>query len=435
MGPIYSLADFIDMLRRRVGVISFILIVGCFLSVYWALSQPHLYESAEVIQIEQPKIADDLAPSTVEGSSARRLQLIQQQLMARGNLIQTIEKFDLYDNLTALRLSEKVDLLRRSVTITGVAAAREGFTDDGTIAVLTIIAQMDDAEKAQAVAHEFADRTRALSAAQRREQTLETLEFFAAQEDALIADIAALDEEIAVFRSENDLSIEGTLEFVRDEIASLNDALLQLDREIITTQLARSRIDPNARAATVQKEEAELDGALTSLTTQRRLLQDRRTELAASLETTPAVERALTKYQRRMNQLQGQLDVMSTRRNEAEVGYSLEAAARGERLITIEEAQVPDYPISMSRKKRAVMGAAASLMLGLAVAFLLELRRPVIRTARQMERETGLVPVVSIPQVGRAKTSKGLNSLWQGRREAGQQGRAARLARHAKPSS
>ena len=69
MGPIYSLADFIDMLRRRVGVISFILIVGCFLSVYWALSQPHLYESAEVIQIEQPKIADDLAPSTVEGSS------------------------------------------------------------------------------------------------------------------------------------------------------------------------------------------------------------------------------------------------------------------------------------------------------------------------------------------------------------------------------
>ena len=84
----------------------------------------------------------------------------------------------------------------------------------------------------------------------------------------------------------------------------------------------------------------------------------------------------------------------------------------------------------MSRKKRAVMGAAASLMLGLAVAFLLELRRPVIRTARQMERETGLVPVVSIPQVGRAKTSKGFNSLWQGRREAGQQGRAAALSNH-----
>ena len=415
MGPIYSVADFLDMLRRRVGVISFIFIAGCFLSVFWALSQPHVYESAEVIQIEQPQIANELAPSMVDGSSARRLQLIQQQLMARSSLIDIIEKLELFDDLTALRMSEKVDLLRRSVSINGVAAAREGFGDDGTISVLTITAQMGSAEKAQAVAHEFADRTRDLTATQRREQTRETLKFFEAQENALNTEIAALDQELATFRSENDLSIEGSLEFVRSEIASLNDALLELDREIIATQLTRSRIDRSARAATVEKEEAELDGELTSLTTQRGLLQDRRAELAASIETTPEVERALTKYQRRMAQLQGQLDVISTRRNEAEVGYSLETAARGERLITIEEARVPDFPTSMSRKKRASMGAAAALLLGLGAAFLMELRRPVIRTARQMERETGLTPVVSIPQVGRTKTRKGLSKLWQDR--------------------
>ena len=429
MGPIYSLADFLDMVRRRIGVISFVFIAGCFASLYWALSQPHIYESAEVIQIEQPKIADSLAPSTVEGSSARRLQLIQQQLMARSSLTEIIEEFDLFRNLTGLRMSEKVDLLRRSVTINGVAATREGYADDGTIAVLTITARLDNAEQAQAVAHEFANRTRDLTAAQRREQTRETLEFFSAQEDQLIAEIARLDDEMAAYRSAHDISIEGTLEFVRSEIASLNDALLELDREIIATQLARSRIDRNARAATVAKEEAELDGELASLGTQRDLLQERRAELAASIETSPEVESTLTKFQRRMEQLQGQLDVIATRRNEAEVGYSLESAARGERLITLEEARVPDFPVSMSRKKRAVMGAGAALMAGLALAFLLELRSPVIRTARQMERETGLVPVVSIPQVGRVKRGKGLAKLWQERSEAGQKGRNARLAR------
>ncbi|MFC6759341.1 hypothetical protein ACFQFQ_07305 [Sulfitobacter porphyrae] len=62
MGPIYSLADFLDMVRRRIGVISFVFIAGCFASLYWALSQPHIYESAEVIQIEQPKIADRWPP-------------------------------------------------------------------------------------------------------------------------------------------------------------------------------------------------------------------------------------------------------------------------------------------------------------------------------------------------------------------------------------
>ena len=124
MGPIYTFDDFIDMIRRRAGVIILITLLGCIASVYWALATPHVYQSSEVIQIEQPKIANDLAPSTVEGSSARRLQLIEQQLMARGTLVDIIQRFDLYDDLTALRMSEKVDLLRRSVTITGVAAPR-----------------------------------------------------------------------------------------------------------------------------------------------------------------------------------------------------------------------------------------------------------------------------------------------------------------------
>lgn len=430
MGPIYSFADFLDMVRRRIGLIAFVLIAGCFASVFYALNQPHLYSSSEVIQIEQPKISDDLARSTVEGSSARRLQLIEQQLMARGSLEEMITTFDIYDNLPALRMSEKVDLLRRSVSITGVAAVREGFADDGTISVLTITAEMDSAALAQTVAHEFADRTRALAAAQRQNQTRETLAFFEAQEAALTAEIAALEAELAAFRSENDLSIEGSLDFIRSEIGSLNDALLELDREIIATQLARSRIDRTARAETVAREEATLEGELTSLTTQRGLLDTRRTELAQSIETSPQVDRALANFERRMTQLQGQMDVITTRRNEAEVGFSLEAASRGERLITIEEAQLPDYPITASRKRTAMMGAVAALLAGLGLAFLMELRRPVIRTAKQMERETGLMPVVSIPVVGKPKQRKGLAKIWQDRREAGQRGRAARLARH-----
>ena len=430
MGPIYSFYDFLDMVRRRIGLISFVFIAGCFLSLFWALGKPHTYISSEVIQIEQPKIDSDLAPTTVAGSSARRLQLIEQQLMSRDSLLEIIEKIGLYTNLAALRPSEKVDLLRRSISITGVAAVREGFADDGTISVLTITASMETAEHAQAVAHEIADRTRALSAAQRKEQTAETLAFFEQQEEILAREIVNLEQELADFRRANDLSIQGSLEFRRAEIASLNDSLLQLDRELISTQLARNRIDRSQRASTVAREETRLDDQLDSLNTQRDLLAKRLEELSLSIETTPEVERALTTFERRMTQLQGQMDVAATRRNEAEVGYSLENASRGERLTTIEEAPLPDYPVSMSRKKRAVMGAGAAGMLGLALAFLLELRRPVIRTARQMERETGLMPVVSIPDSRGDKRNKNRSSIaqaWQDRRESGKSGRLSRL--------
>ncbi|MGJ8625632.1 MAG: GumC family protein [Sulfitobacter sp.] len=429
MGPIYSLDDFLDMLRRRAGLIVLVTLLGCIVSVFVALNKPHMYQSAEVIQIEQPKIANDLAPSTVDGSSARRLQLIEQQLMARDSLNEVIEKFGLYEGIPGLLPADKVDLLRKSVFITGVAAAREGFSDDGTISVLTITAEMDTPERARAVAHEFADRTRALSATRRQDQSRETLEFFQKQEQNIQRDIAALEEELEAFRTDNDLSIEGSIEFRREEITSLNSAILALDRDIIAAQLARSRIDPSARAATVQRLEDEFDAQLASLTEQRTLLDNRRKVLSESLQTSPEIERVLASFDRRMEQLQGQLDVIAIRRNEAEVGFSLEAAARGERLITLEEAQVPDYPFTSSRKKLAVMGGAASVIAAIVLAFLFELRHPVLRTARQMERETGLRPVISIAEAPRLKNRKGIAKSWEDRQKAGQQGRAARMAR------
>jgi len=430
MGPIYTLQDFLDMTRRRLPVIVFVIVLGCIASLYWAQSHVHLYTSSEVIQVEQPTINDELARSTVEGSSARRLQLIQQQLMARQSLQQIIEKFDIYANLTALKPSEKVQLLRQSVTINGVAAAREGFADDGTISVLTITAQMEQPELARDVAHEFAEQTRSLMASQRREQTEQTLAFFQSQEDVVLGNIAALEAELETFRRDNNLSGEGGVEFRLSEVAQLNEAILDLDREIISTQLARSQIDRSARASTVARAEQELDIQLQTLTEQRSLLDQRRTALRETIQGSPQMQRALADFERRMQQLRDQLETIATRRNDAQVGFNLEVGAQGERLTTIEEAQIPDYPITMSKKKRAIMGAAASAILAFVIAWLLELRRPVIRSARQMERETGFVPVVAIPELAPKYQSSKWRAAREKRRVAGKAGRAARLARH-----
>lgn len=430
MGPIYTWQDFLDMTRRRLVVILLVIVLGCIGSFYWAMSYVHLYESSEVIQVEQPKINDELARSTVEGSSARRLQLIQQQLMARASLEQIIEKYNIYSNLTALKPSEKVQLLRESVSINGVAAAREGFEDDGTISVLTITVQMEEAQLARDVTHEFAEQTRALMSAQRREQTEQTLVFFEQQEQVVLDSIASLEAELETYRLENDLTLEGGIEFRMNEVAQLNEAILGLDREIISVQLARTQIDRTGRASTVEREERELDAQLQTLTQQRSLLDARRNGLQEAIQGSPEIQRTLTDFERRMQQLRAQLEVISTRRNEAQVGFNLERGAQGEQLTTIEEARVPDYPITMSKKKRAIMGAVASTGLAFIIAWLLELRRPVIRSARQMQRETGILPVVSIPELSPNYQSSKWRAAREKRRVAGQAGRAARMARN-----
>jgi uncharacterized protein involved in exopolysaccharide biosynthesis len=428
MGPIYSLEDVIDMLRRRWLVILSIALLGTLLSVLWALSVPHSYRSAEVIQIEQPQVADALAPSTVEGSAARRLQLIEQQLLARDSLAGMIERFDLFPELRDEPLSIQVQALRNSISIEGVAAAREGYSDDGAVSVLTIAVTLGSPEAAQTVAHALADRTRGLSAERRQAQARETLEFFRRQEEAIAAEIEALEETQAAFRRENDLLPPEEREVLQTELGSLNGALLDLERDIIAARLARDSIDRSGRPATVAREEVALEAELESLISQRQLLQERRDALARSLEVPPEVETELSRQGRRLGQLRDRLDSATARRNEAEVGFTLESNARGERLITLEEAQLPVYPVSTPRRLLAAYGAVLSGLLALAAAFLLELRNPVLRSARQMERETGLRPVIALAEAPRGRRGLG-ESPRDRRRAAGQRGRAARLAR------
>ncbi len=403
MGPIHSLADFLDMLRRRAAIIIAVTILGAIASLWYAASQRHLYESAEVIQVAQPTIADDLAKSTVEGSTARRMQLIEQRLMARGTILEIVDSFGLYSDRPDLKPSELVTLVRENVSITGVAAVREGFADDGTIAVLTITARMPSPEQARDVAAEFGRRTIELSVNSRIEQARETLNFFSAKEQALAADLLALEDEIADFRTENDVAQPGALEFRQAEIATLNEALLDIAREQIQIRRAADQAVSSERPATAQRMLEEFEEQLATLAAQSDLLIQRKAELEQMLETTPEVERRLAAYERQQEQLQGELDTVRARLNEAEIGFRLETSRQSERLTILEPATVPDYPVTGGRKRKALMGGVASLLFAMVIAFLVDLRHPVLRSAVQMKRETGLMPVVTIPDLKTAR--------------------------------
>lgn len=426
MGPIYSLDDFIDMVRRRARLIGLVILLGCVASLWVALSRQHLYRAYEVIQVAQPLISDELAKSTVEGSSARRLQLIEQRLMARDSVLEIIEMFGLYADLPGLKPAERVALLRKAVRIEGVAAAREGFSDDGSVSVLTVSAEMPTPLQAQQVAHEFAKRTIRLSRDSRTAQARETLDFLNAQERDLATRIAILEAEVVAYRNQHDLALPGGVEFRRSEIATLNEALLSIGRERIRIQRLVEQIDDSQRKATADRLRADYAEQLATLEAQRQLVTDRKSELERSIETSPEIERQIGAYDRDLTQLRAQLDAIRTRRSEAEVGVRLETERQSERLTVIEPAELPDYPVTGSRKKIAVLGGGLSVILALIAAFVMELRHPVIRTAAQMQREIGIMPVVSVPVMdtrprrvslaarlfGRARGGDGSDSTW-----------------------
>lgn len=409
MGPIFTLDDVLDMMRRRWMVIFVVTGLGALVSVGVALQRDHVYESSEVIQIAQPRISGDLASTTVEGSSARRLQLIEQRLMTRGSLLEVIATHGLFADLPALTDSEKVDLLRQSVSIVGVAAAREGFTDDGSISVVTVTALLPNPVQAQQVARDLAGRTIRLSREARIEQSRETLEFLTQQENEIATAITEMGAQIAEYRRTHDLALPGSVETSRDTMLAIERALLDLAQQKVRLEREIADIDERLRAATAARREDDLRKRIDTLDDQRDMLLRRRDEVAKSLETTPQIEQELGAFERQMSQLQDQFEIISARRAEAEIGFRLESRAHGEHLTVIEPASVADYPSTPSRKRTVILGTVMGLLAGFGLAFLLDYRNPVIRTAAQLQRETGHRAFASVPHldVRRKSASRG----------------------------
>ncbi|WP_420005360.1 Wzz/FepE/Etk N-terminal domain-containing protein [Arenibacterium sp. LLYu02] len=406
MASLFSVADLLDMLRRRIWVILGVAVLGSLFSVVFALQQPQTYSSTAVIQVTMPKIAGELAKSTVGGSSARRIQLIEQRLMSRGTLLEIADQLQLFADRPSLLDSEIVPIMRESISLRGTAAAQEGQTDDGTISVLTITAYMGSAAQAQAVAAEFARRTIELSLATRMDQARETLTFFTQKEAALTRDISALQEEMSQYRVDQGVSQPGLIQMRSIEIASINETLLTLSRQEIELRTAGEEAAATQREAYARRVQTENEATLETIEAQRSLLESRRAALEASIEVTPEVNRQLAAYERRLDQMQTELETITVRRSEAEVGFRLEAADQGERLTVLEPATLPDYPDGSGRKGIAIKGGVLSLVLGFFIGFALDLRHPVLRSSAQMLRETGLSPVVTIPTLETEQPSR-----------------------------
>jgi len=406
MGPVQTFADFLDMVRRRAGLILLISALGCALSVLIALERPHLYRATEVIQVVQPKVAGELARSTIEGSAAQRLQSIEQRVMARDSVLEVVEIFGLYADFPEMTPGEKVDALRESASIRLTAAAGNGH--DGSVSILTVTAEMPTPGQASQIAHEFARRTIALSRDSRLEKARETLAFFTAREETLREQVERVEDQMTAFRRANDLALPGTLNFRRDEIAGLNQELLTIARERIRIERAAEQARQTERRATADRMLADTNSQIATLDAQARLLEARKAELESSIETSPQTDRQISAFESQLVRLRAELGVASARRTEAEVGYRLETQGQGEQLTVIEPAMAPDYPFTPSRKKMALAGGFASLFAALGIALALEVLNPVMRTAAHMERDLGIKPVVAVPRLRTRRYRRGL---------------------------
>ena len=283
---------------------------------------------------------------------------------------------------------QRVTMLREAVGITRMMDRDSGWGSGIQPTGLLITVRMDDAQIATDVANTFLDMVLAEGRSRATTRADSTLSFFSAEEQRVTTQIAEVESRIAALKAANLGALPEAVDTRNEQLGLLREAQLSLEQQIITFERGRDRL---------RDEEAARQDAI--LRQQSQLIADRISEVQALNDAAPEIERQLTLLERDRNRLQDEYTAITLRRAEAAMTQELESRDQSDRFEVLERALVPEYPVSKSRRKLLMAGVIASLFAAIGAVLALEWLSPNLRTALQIERATGLRPIVVIPEL------------------------------------
>lgn len=412
MGQIQTLDDLFSFLLRRFKVIATVTLIGMILSLAYAKSLPRLYEAAASLQVELPTLAD--AGSDQAGrDAAQMLQSIEQDLTTRDAMMAVIDRHQLFAGIDGLSADRQAFLLRQAVRFQPITSTTAPtFGGPSAISALIISATWDDPETAARIANDFTQSLLDYSAAGKRDRAQETETFFQAEVDRIGADIQRAESDLAAFKNSKADFLPEISASRRDEMIGLETDLRQAEREVATLNGQRAAIvATGSQRATDKRRLAEIDAALEVAVSQRNQVTARRDELMAALAEAPAVEQALSGYERQLGLLQDKYDAAVNQLSTAQTDVQLAVSNKTERFALLERANTPEDSIGASRRKVAVMGTLLSLIAAMGLCFVYEQIFPIVRTAEQLERQLQIRPIVSIPDLAAAAARPRLSQV------------------------
>lgn len=404
MGQIQSIGELISLLLRRKWLILAVFLVGTAAAAFYAKARPDTFESTAVIQIEMPTVSSTgvqglTAP--IGSGSAAVLQAIQQRLTTREAMLAMIERHGLFGGAPGMTDDIRVGLLRGAISFQPIASVNgSNFGSSPGLAALAITARLGNAEQAARVANDLAQSVLDETSLSQAQRTQETLIFFQEEETRLWNEILALESEVADFKNLNAAALPAQVSALQAQLVSIDTEIRSLDGRLLTASTQRDGIlSSGSQRTTDQRQLADLNRTITEQEQLRASLGQDRARVETALAAVPEVERALSAFERRRQQLRDEHSVVTQRLAEAHTAQRLAERQQAERFVLLERAVIPEYPMGSGGRKLAAAGAMASLGLGIALAFLLDLVNPVVRNSAQLERMTGLRPVITLPAI------------------------------------
>lgn len=291
---------YLTIFLRRLHYFLVVSVVVSAVAVIAAFTLPPAYESQTRLLLEGPQIPSDLASSTVMVGLAEQLEIIEQRLMTRANLLDVARSQAVFENIREMTADEIVGAMRAR-TVIQTAGGRNPTP------IMNISFEARSPQIAAGVLNEYLTLIERQNAEFRTTRAGNTLEFFQQEVARLGQDLDAQSARILAFKTENSGALPETLQYRLDQQATLQEQVRQIDRDItnlrnqrkrlidifeatgqVTQEQAAPRLSPNEQR--LQEMRAQLDEALSVYSEENprvKMLQARIAQLEERLANAP----------------------------------------------------------------------------------------------------------------------------------------------------
>lgn len=443
------------LLRRWPWMLAVLLLTSIVGGVFVAMI-PQTYQASARLLLTHQRISEDLVRSTTMERIPELVNALVGEILARDSLIAVAETHGLAERMSSDGSANDVlSQMRSAITVEPDLdlenqRRRRGAGEENFI--LAIRFESADPVVAADVANEFASRFTAAHLRRQSRQAKLTSDFLRREakraEDALAAERARISEFTETYRgelpSELDTKLarlerlqqqsqslalqisdaEGRLLILQSQEQSPDTAavlLSELRARLVHERTIYTDEHPNVIAVQRQIEALEAKSAavrsgggtrpspttpamavvqheVDSLRAQAREVEQQIRALDAAVTAIPARQQELLALEQSEELLRERFITASRKVQEAELAESLQRAQQGFQVSQLDVAFPPSNPIR-NRWKFAVLAAAAAFGASIMTGLLLEIIDPVIVTTRQLEAQTGTIPLGIVPRI------------------------------------
>jgi uncharacterized protein involved in exopolysaccharide biosynthesis len=450
-GPSAALVDPVGVVERRWKTMVAALVVGVIASVGFSLRAKPRFEAEATVLVAPQQISERIVEPTIQEDALTRIDALAAEVLSRANLARLIEEFDLYPKLREnATMGEVVGLVRSDVTIRAVDSTEGGdrgltarayairFEADqpevaaevtNALASLFVDTSFEERHRQHQLTTGFLRRELERAETELREQNraiaefkqqnrallpsdlqanLTRLDMLQNQRQSLSLQIAEAGTRIASLASSRegrDQSPAGRLQALRDELARERSTKTERHPDIIELKERIARLEqesawgeggpqdgsPRSLLQAADRTMAVLRGQLAA--TEREIQ-----ELDARIGEMPPVQEELASLEEKASILRENYLDFLRKVQDSELDENLLKAQQGERVSVLNPAEPPSKPIR-GRWQYLGFGLFASLGFAIFVGIVLEFVDPVVVSAEQVARLSGLPTLGSVARI------------------------------------